>query len=74
LTIKIRGSKDKYNGFTFGNIKVLLDLNASTLPCGISGKIAIDDFYKDKTNSTGGNNKTDSAENLDENKCSILIK
>ena len=56
MTIKIRGSKDKYNGFTFGNIKVLLDLNASTLPCGISGKIAIDDFYKDKTNSTGGNN------------------
>lgn len=63
MTIKIRGSKDKYNGFTFGTIRVLLDLNASTLPCGISGKIAIDDFYKDKTNSTGGKKKTDSAEN-----------
>ena len=49
LTIKVRGSKDKYNGFTFGNIKVILDLNATFLPCGITGKIAIDDFYKDKT-------------------------
>jgi hypothetical protein len=56
LTIKVRGNKDKYNGFTFGNIKVILDLNATLLPCGITGKIAIDDFYKDKTKDAGVKN------------------
>ena len=54
LTIKVRGNKDKYNGFTFGNIKVILDLNATLLPCGITGKIAIDDFYKVNTKDDTG--------------------
>ena len=69
LTIEVRGKKDKYNGFTFGTIKVVLDLNATLLPCGITGKIAIDDFYKDKTKDTGVKNTwaTNSVANQQDN-------